>query len=156
MSTSSPPQGIVLIRAAAREDLPGIVALERRSFPDPWSVGSFRFALMDDARFVLVAEVGGKLVGYAVGVAAADEAELSNIAVLDSARRSGVGRALLSAVIREAMNRRAARLYLEVRASNAAARALYSSAGFDETGRRRGYYSRPAEDAIMMMKELAG
>jgi ribosomal-protein-alanine N-acetyltransferase len=92
--------------------------------------------------------------GYSVLIFAADEAELANLAVAAAERRLGIGRILLDDVIAEAGTRGANRIYLEVRESNAAARALYSQAGFREMGRRRRYYSAPVEDAVIMVKAL--
>jgi ribosomal-protein-alanine N-acetyltransferase len=86
-----------------------------------------------------------------------DEAELLTIAVLPAARRKGVAAALLRACLAEAAAAGAAHVYLEVAGSNAAARALYSSAGFGEAGRRPGYYQGPKgrEDAVLMACETA-
>ena len=88
---------------------------------------------------------------------AADEAEILTIAVLPAARRQGRAARLVRACLGEASAAGAARLHLEVAGSNAAARALYLSAGFVETGRRPGYYRGASgrEDAVLMRRELA-
>ena len=65
-------------------------------------------------------------------------------------RRGGIGRALVQAVISALAARGVRQIYLEVRESNAGARAMYGALGFQEVGRRRGYYRRPAEDAIVL------
>jgi ribosomal-protein-alanine N-acetyltransferase len=100
-----------------------------------------------------VAEEQGRLAGFAVArYLPPDEIEILNIAVDPAARRRGLGRILLATLL--ALPGR--NLYLEVRASNSAARALYASAGFVESGVRKGYYPgalqppRPPEDAIVM------
>jgi [ribosomal protein S18]-alanine N-acetyltransferase len=87
---------------------------------------------------------------------AADEAEILTIAVLPAERRQGRAAALVRACIAEAAGSGAARIHLEVAASNAAARALYRSAGFAETGGRAGYYRGPQgrEDAVLMGREI--
>ena len=89
---------------------------------------------------------------------AADEADILTVAVLPSMRGQGRAAALVRACTAEAAAAGAARIHLEVSASNAAARALYRSAGFAETGRRPGYYRGPAgrEDAILMDRETGG
>lgn len=94
--------------------------------------------------------------GFALGRAVAGEAELVTLAVAPGARRAGTGRALLAAFEAEAQARGAITAFLEVAADNAAGMALYRSAGWQETGRRKGYYARPqgAVDALTMAKAL--
>lgn len=91
--------------------------------------------------------------GFALARAAADEAELLMIAVAPEVRRQGVARRLLGEVLRSARDQGAKRVFLEVAAGNTAARSLYLTAGFKESGRRRAYYRRSdgsSEDAILM------
>lgn len=146
------------IRRAAAADLDAVHAIERHAFSDPWSRGSFA-ALLADPRVLFIVAVGpgdgaltapGRLVGYAVATFVVDEAELANLATAPEARRQGVGGLLLDEVIRGAVTRGTRELFLEVRESNAAARALYGSRGFAQVGRRRGYYRRPVEDALVL------
>lgn len=140
------------IRAAQLEDLTDVVAIERASFGDPWSAASFR-ALLDSttARFRVAAR-GGVVVGYSVTLLLGDEAELANIAVDPQARRAGVGAGLLDDLLADVDAPPGATVYLEVRASNAPAQALYTSRGFEAAGTRKGYYSRPTEDAVVMRR----
>lgn len=97
----------------------------------------------------------GRPAGYLLARHAADEGEILNLGVAPAARRRGIGRAL----VREGLNALAAlgatRVFLEVRESNAAARALYAEFGFGEVGRRRGYYRRPTEDAIVLRAAIS-
>lgn len=88
--------------------------------------------------------------GYVVARAVADEGEILNLAVAPAGRRHGVGRALVRAVLHALGTRGVRDVFLEVRESNAAARALYAAHGFREVGRRPRYYRRPAEDAIIL------
>ena len=88
--------------------------------------------------------------GYVVTWLVADEAELANLAVAPDRRRQGIGRYLLDAAMVEAVAGGAASLYLEVRESNVAARALYGARGFVAVGRRPSYYRNPAEDALLL------
>ena len=83
-----------------------------------------------------------------------EEGEIADLAVAPAARRRGIGGVLLDRVVATAMESGVGALYLEVRESNVAARALYQSRGFDMVGRRRGYYSRPAEDALLLRRSL--
>ena len=85
-----------------------------------------------------------------------DEAELLNLAVSRQSRRRGIGATLVEHAVREAEARGARAVFLEVRESNVAARALYASAGFDQVGRRKGYYQRPREDALILRIETGG
>jgi ribosomal-protein-alanine N-acetyltransferase len=96
-----------------------------------------------------VAEASGRIAGFLVIQSLLpDEAEVLNIAVDHDLKRHGVGRSLL----RAAIACRSRILHLEVRESNAAALAFYRSLGFAETGRRRGYYQNPLEDAVLMTR----
>lgn len=146
----------VTIDPATRDDVPEIVEIERAAFSDPWSARSFREALDHAAVFFWCARRDGLgVVGYVVAWFVADEGEIANIAVAPSASGIGVGRALLDAALREAALRDCSAVYLEVRDSNERARRLYESRGFEEVGRRRGYYRRPVEDAIVLRRSLA-
>lgn len=139
------------IRPAGPTDATAIAALERRCFSDPWSERSFREALDASSTFVLVAEdAGDAIAGYFVGHVAAGSAEVLNLAVAPEARRRGLGRELLEAGLLELAGRGAEEVFLEVRESNLAAQALYRSYGFREVGRRRDYYTRPRESALVL------
>lgn len=94
-------------------------------------------------------------VGFALAWRAADERHLLDLAVEPAWRRRGLGRLLLAAVIEEARANGARLVLLEARASNAAALALYRSAGFFVTDVRRAYYSDNGEDAVVMRLELS-
>jgi ribosomal-protein-alanine N-acetyltransferase len=140
-------------------DVGAAVAIERRSFPDDaWSAETFWSELAERAtRRYVVAEAGGRLVGYAGIAVVGAEADLQTIAVTDGARGTGLGRRLLGEVTAAAAAEGVRRMYLEVRADNPAAIALYRSAGWQETGRRRGYYRRSdagSVDALVMTRGL--
>ena len=94
------------------------------------------------------------VVGYAAVSSVLDEGSLDNIAVAPEYRRRGVGEALLQEIIRRSRERELAFLYLEVRAGNEAAIALYKKHGFVPVGCRKNYYEKPREDAILMTKVL--
>ena len=103
----------------------------------------------------LVAVAGDEVAGYAIAHAAADEGEILNLGVAPARRRQGVGAELVRAMM-DALRARGARaVYLEVRDSNAAARALYERLGFREVGRRSRYYRRPVEDAILLRAAIS-
>lgn len=150
---------VPFIRPARLDDLRTIGEIERATFSDPWTLGAFRSVLDSGRATFLVAtsrEEPLAVLGYAVLWMILDEAELSNLAVSPPSRGRGVGAALLDAIVREAEGQGALSIFLEVRDSNAVARALYQSRGFDEAGRRRRYYRGPVEDAIIMRRQSCG
>jgi ribosomal-protein-alanine N-acetyltransferase len=105
-------------------------------------------------RVALVAELSGTLVGFAVAMVIAPEAELESIGVSADAQRTGVGRALLAELALQLRRIGVSALDLEVRESNRAAMELYVKAGFREAGRRTRYYRDPDEDALLLRLEL--
>ncbi len=137
------------IRSARLGDVPAVHAIEQEVFADPWSTQDFRDCVAADALF-LIAEVAGEVGGYVVALDAADEGEILNLAVAPEGRRKGLGRALVEAILGLLQDRDVSHIYLEVRESNAPARALYAAQGFREVGRRKAYYRRPVEDAIVL------
>jgi ribosomal-protein-alanine N-acetyltransferase len=92
----------------------------------------------------------GRVLGYVVAWFAGGQGEIANLAVDESARGKGLGAVLLDAALEEARRHGTEEVFLEVRSSNARARELYDSRGFAEVGRRRRYYRRPIEDAIIL------
>lgn len=103
-----------------------------------------------------VVEDTGHICGFLVGRITGDQAELLNLAVLEAQRRRGVGGELLQTFVQTLSERGIREVFLEVRESNAAAAAFYRARGFQETGRRTGYYREPREDAICMVRKLTG
>jgi len=144
------------LRRAVPADLDGIMALESSIFAaDAWSADTMRKDLVNARCCYLVAvpvDDGDAVVGYA-GVFApegAPEAEVQTIAVAETARRAGLGRALMAALVAEARKRGAERVFLEVRADNPAAQSLYDSLGFERIAVRESYYQPDGVDAIVM------
>jgi ribosomal-protein-alanine N-acetyltransferase len=154
-NTSAEGQPVVIERASERV-LGEIIELERASFSDPWSEASFTSVVNEPAAFFATARDGASdhVAGYVVAWFMADEGEIANLAVREPKRRRGVGAALLDAALDEGRRRGATAIYLEVRDSNAAARALYASRNFEEVGRRRKYYRKPVEDAIVLRRSM--
>lgn len=145
----------VSIDAAEKEDVAAISEIERAAFSDPWSARSFRDALEHPSVYFGCARSdAGEVLGYVVAWFVADEGEIANLAVAPEGWGRGIGRALLDAALAEATQRRIESVYLEVRDSNARARRLYQSRGFEEVGRRSKYYRRPVEDAIVLRRTL--
>ena len=150
------PTRHLAIRAARRDDVDAVAAIERRAFSDPWSANSFRALFGNPLVHFAVAEdaIAGRLLGYVVAWFVVDEAEIANLAVSDEARRSGIGARLLDHALSAAEQRQCRVVFLEVRESNAAARALYASRGFEVAGRRSRYYRKPVEDALVLRRGL--
>jgi ribosomal-protein-alanine N-acetyltransferase len=152
-----PDRLVVALRRADASDLDAVVEIERSSFSDPpWSRESF-IALVDSPRayFSVACESpAGTVIGYVVAWFVADEAEIANLAVAPHRRTRGVGARLLDAALTEAQLAGARVVHLEVRDSNAAARALYGSRGFSTVGRRRRYYRDPVEDALLLRRDF--
>jgi len=157
------PDGI-RIRPMTVGDLDAVLSLERDSDSAPhWSEAEYLHVIEDHAdsalrRCALAAELSGSFAGFAVVrlLAAPDgrEAELESIVVAPALRGRRVGTALLEEIIHWARAQGAERLDLEVRASNTTAIRLYERMGLRETGRRRGYYRHPDEEAVLMHMNL--
>ncbi|SDY44363.1 ribosomal protein S18-alanine N-acetyltransferase [Herbiconiux ginsengi] len=149
------------LRRAGAADLDAIMALEQASFEnDAWSRDSMRRELANPHCYYLVAvdaEAGTGLVeGYAglscpVG---STDADIQTIAVAERSRGRGLGRQLMGRLLDEAMTRRAKTVFLEVRADNPVAHALYVSLGFADIAVRPNYYQPDGVDAIVMRAEL--
>jgi ribosomal-protein-alanine N-acetyltransferase len=157
--TRSSPAALnrVVVRSASGADLADVVALERACYGDPWPASAFASLPANQQVFFSVArDAAGKLAGYVIGWYVMDEGELANLAVAPDLRSQGIGRLLLEAILQDARIRGTRQLYLEVRESNAAARQLYLANGFEEVGRRKRYYRRPTEDALILRRTLNG
>lgn len=147
--------GDVAVAPLRRRDLRGVLAIERVSYPKPWTEGVFRTELSEaraGTRYYLSARTARQLVGYGGVMFVPDEAHVMNIAVAPSCRRSGVGRRLLAELMWTAIERGCDAVTLEVRESNAAAREMYERFGFERLGIRQRYYEN-VEDAIVMRVE---
>lgn len=139
------------IRSMAESDLDQVLGIERTSFSSPWSRGLFLDELLQPrTRAWFVADSPWGVVGYAGLMEVDGEGHVLDLAVRGDARGRGIAIALLSEVLEEARRRGIDRLTLEVRPSNEAALGLYRAAGFEDAGRRPGYYSDTGEDAVIM------
>jgi [ribosomal protein S18]-alanine N-acetyltransferase len=145
----------IRIRSLAYSDLPQVIAIERRSFPTPWSLAMFVLELSKPSGVCLAALDGEKLAGYLICSRYDQVWHLMNIAVDPGARRRGVAMAMLDVMLERAGPE--ASYTLEVRTSNAPAIALYERYGFRAAGTRPRYYQDTGEDALIMWRtaELA-
>ena len=133
--------------------VPQVAALEKICFADPWSEKSVTSELENPLSYWLVAMDGEKLVGYVGSQTVLGETHMMNVAVCPDYRRQGIAEGLILALIADLKARESHCLTLEVRDSNASARALYEKLGFSEVGRRKNYYRNPKEDALILRKE---
>lgn len=141
------------IRHAFFEDIDAIMEIESATFEsDAWSRETMLAELANPNAFYLAAGREGRLEGYAGLLApkGAEHADIQTIAVVESARGNGLGRALMNIMLSEARSRRAKEVFLEVRADNPGARHLYESLGFEQISVRKKYYQPDGVDAVVM------
>lgn len=136
------------IRRLAYSDLPAVIAIERRSFPTPWSLAMFVLELSKPSGICLAASAGEELRGYVICSRYDQVWHLMNIAVSPDHRRTGVAGQLLRRLFEE--SRRTLPFTLEVRVSNREAIAMYERFGFRSAGVRPRYYHDNGEDALIM------
>ena len=157
---------MITLRPARPEDLPQMMDLAHHAFTaSQWSKEVFERLFAQGhgiTRLVLVAEEsaekagegGSRIVGFLAGRESAGEWEIENIAVIASARRTGLGSRLLREFLHQIQSSGGREVFLEVRESNKAARALYEKWAFQELGRRKQYYTDPVEDGLIMKLSL--
>lgn len=150
-------------RLALPADLPALVNTEQVCFAQPWSRETFEGLLTRSGVHVVVLEAGASdpavpdpppVVGHGILWVISPEAEILNLAVRPDLQGRGGGGVLLDALLNQAAEAEVHDLHLEVRVSNASARALYARRGFEPVGRRPGYYENPREDALLLRRSL--
>ena len=140
----------------AREELiPQIQRIEQQCFSVPWTAPMLHMQLAPDSHVFLTAETENTVVGYVGMLYVLDEGYISNIAVRPDYRRRGAAEALLRTLEARGRALMLRFLTLEVRESNAAAVALYQKCGYRVAGRRKNYYEKPTEDALIMTLTLS-
>jgi len=153
----------ISITRMTEHDLLEVVEIEENSGLSRWGWEAYYAELQGSNRdLMFVARVadaepkpsGRNLAGYIVARMGADELHINNVAVRESYRRRGIGRTLLDKILAEGASRGVRCAFLELRAGNSPALALYEKCGFRVTARRNKYYSEPLEDALVMIIEL--
>ena len=143
------------IRQAKLYDVPAMARIERDSFSAPWSADEItRDVTAGGNVYVAVALADEERAGYAEIRMIAGEGQIYNIAIAPEFRREGIGEALLQHLIDKADADGCKLVTLEVRSGNEAAMELYKKLGFREVGRRKGYYAKGGEDAVLMDLDL--
>ncbi len=143
-----------VIRYMDRKHIPQVLEIERTSYPAPWSETAFSNEMISGVSVAIVALVGESVAGYVVGWIVADQLHVANIAVSPGHQRRGIGNGMMTWLLEEAVRRGCTSSSLEVRESNQAARSMYGRLGYRSVAIRKGYYSNPAEDAVVMLKDL--
>ncbi len=146
----------VVIRRMKLEDAAAVAEMEHQIFSDAWSEKSVVASIENPRAICLIAEKGGRQIGYLFVYTAADEAEIARIATVKERRRTGVGAYLLEHLEMLGKAARVEKILLDVREGNTAARTFYAGQGFVEDGKRTGFYEKPKEDAVLMSKRLRG
>ena len=146
---------MLFVDDAAEGDIPRILEIERGAISPPWTHGALLGEIYREDSFFAVAACSPRfLVGFAILRQMGSEGELLQIAVDKAARRRGAADALMASALRFARGRALESVFLEVRAGNAAALALYKKHGFKPVRTRKGYYSDPLEDAVVMKLDM--
>jgi ribosomal-protein-alanine N-acetyltransferase len=150
-----PPEWPVVPMAAA--DLDAVMAIEHAAYPFPWTRGNFIDSLAAGYDMPTLRDAGGAIAAYSVAMDGVQESHLLNLTVAPAWQRRGLALALLDALVARAQRLGHLRLWLEVRESNARARAVYARYGFAEAGVRRAYYPAGGarrEDARVLSLDL--
>ncbi len=154
-------RGGLTLEEAQPTDAAALAALDQRASPHPWTEEHFAASLRHapvERVLILRAPLapGRPVVGFCVVTVAADEAQIQNLAIEPALRGRRLGRLLLATTLALAARRGAHEAFLEVRAGNQAALALYQRLGFVRRGLRASYYMQPSEDAVLMSLSLHG
>jgi [ribosomal protein S18]-alanine N-acetyltransferase len=145
----------LVIHSLTHDDIDDVLAIEECAFTNPWTRAMYLAELENPgvSYCFLARNEGHEAVGFCSFWRVLDELHINNLAVMPNLRRTGVGSTLLAFVLKKGVELGARRATLEVRRSNEAARLLYERAGFVVAGVRPGYYSKPAEDALVLWRD---
>lgn len=142
------------VRAAVLSDAAEIHAIESVCSGMPWSRGQILEELQQNCACTLVARMDGQTVGFLTAHLLGDDAHINELGVLPAARRKGAASALMRRLVQESLAAGCSQITLEVRQSAEPAKALYARFGFQPVGLRCRFYQNPAEDAVVMLKQL--
>ena len=134
--------------------IPILQEIEHEAYPEPWTGGMFRDEMRNQHSYFFVAYLADELIGYSGYWLLVDVAHVTTVTVSNEQRGNGLGREQMRHLIQSATEVGAKTMTLEVRESNATAINLYNGFGFKQIGRRRGYYSKSGEDALVMELSL--
>ncbi|WP_368654039.1 ribosomal protein S18-alanine N-acetyltransferase [Ornithinibacillus sp. 4-3] len=145
----------MIIRKMLETDLEQVMNVEQHSFPTPWPEEIFRQEITQNQHaHYFVVELNEEIIGYAGTWIVADDAQITNIAILPTFRGRKVGQQLFAHVLQYAMQMGVSHLSLEVRVSNVVAQKMYRKFGLVPGGIRKNYYTDNLEDALVMWVNL--
>lgn len=138
------------------DDVPAVYAIEFATFPTPWTLDSFYYEVHENqyAHYVLAIDEDDHIIGFCGMWMVVDTAQITNVAVIESARGRGIGEGLMREAIRISQQNKMEIMSLEVRVTNTVAQNLYRKLGFQDGGLRKGYYTDNGEDALVMWVNL--
>jgi ribosomal-protein-alanine N-acetyltransferase len=143
-----------MLLKCGQENRSVLAQLHGSCFREGWSAETFERLLASPGSFALLARHDTADIGFVLARIAADEAEILSVGVAAPARRQGFAAQMILAAATQADKAGATKMFLEVGTENAAAQALYRKLGFQEVGRRRGYYRDGSGDGITMRANL--
>lgn len=142
---------MITYRRMTAADVDAVYAIELATFPTPWTLDSFHYEMRENQyAHYIVAEDETEIIGFCGMWLVIDAAQITNVAVVESARGKGIGEALMKEAIRVAREAEMEVMSLEVRVTNMVAQNLYRKLGFQNGGIRKGYYTDNGEDALVM------
>ncbi|WP_431808645.1 ribosomal protein S18-alanine N-acetyltransferase [Lysinibacillus sphaericus] len=146
----------IVYRKMVSEDVPSVYAIELATFPTPWTLDSFYYEMHENqyAHYVLAVDENNTIIGFCGMWMVIDAAQITNVAVLETARGQGIGEGLMREAMRIAREHGMDVMSLEVRETNTVAQNLYRKLAFQDGGIRKGYYTDNGEDALVMWVNL--
>ena len=145
-----------MIEKASGTDIPKILEIEKHLFSDPWDKALFEAAVDAEDKYFFVEKQNGETAGYIIFERVLDEGHITNLAVSKDDQRRGIASKLVNHVLDIAKGSGIKEIFLEVRHSNEAAIKLYNKFGFAAIGRRKGYYQKANDDALVLKLDLSG
>lgn len=145
----------LIVVPMAEKHIKAVEEMEQACFPTPWTEDGLRAELTSDTAVFRVALLDGVPAGYGGMHFVCGEGYIDNIAVLPAMRQRGIGTIIVESLINFTETHNGIFVSLEVRESNAPAITLYTKLGFQENGRRRGFYTKPLEDALILTKSFS-
>lgn len=146
----------ITYRKMVSDDVPAVYAIELATFPTPWTLDSFYYEVHENqyAHYVLAIDEEDHIIGFCGMWMVVDAAQITNVAVIESARGRGIGEGLMREAMRIAQQKEMEIMSLEVRVTNTVAQNLYRKLDFQDGGLRKGYYTDNGEDALVMWVNL--
>jgi len=146
----------ITYRKMVSDDVLAVYAIELATFPAPWTLDSFYYEVHENqyAHYVLAIDEDDSIIGFCGMWMVVDAAQITNVAVIESARGRGIGEELMREAIRIAQQNEMEIMSLEVRVTNTVAQNLYRKLDFQDGGLRKGYYTDNGEDALVMWVNL--